>query len=107
MEDYLNESSAEFFAAVLAGLDALGVHYKRNPHLVRGLDYYSHTAFEFVTQELGAQGAVIAGGRYDGLTETMGGPSTPADGWAGGLERLVSLSGSAPAVPCPRCLRPV
>jgi len=107
MEDYLNESSAEFFAAVLAGLDALGVHYKRNPHLVRGLDYYSHTAFEFVTQELGAQGAVIAGGRYDGLIETMGGPSTPAVGWAGGIERLAMLAGSAPDAPRPIALVPV
>ena len=67
--------------------------YKQNPHLVRGLDYYSHTAFEFVTSELGAQGAVIAGGRYDGLIETMGGPPTPAVGWAGGIERLAMLAG--------------
>ena len=87
MEDFLNKESSALFDAVLSGLDALGVRYRKNPHLVRGLDYYSHTAFEFVTRELGAQGAVIAGGRYDGLMETMGGPPTPAVGWAGGIER--------------------
>ena len=107
MENYLNQDSTEFFAAVLAGLDALGITYKRNPHLVRGLDYYSHTAFEFVTRELGAQGAVIAGGRYDGLIETMGGPPTPAVGWAGGIERLAMLAGGAPCAPRPIALVPV
>ena len=107
MEDFLNADSAAFFAAVLSGLDALGIRYRRNPHLVRGLDYYNHTAFEFVTRELGAQGAVIAGGRYDGLIETMGGPPTPAVGWAGGIERLAMLAGDAPDAPRPIALVPV
>ena len=74
--------SADFFAAVTDGLDAAGVPWTRNPRLVRGLDYYRHTAFEFVTDRLGAQGTVIAGGRYDGLIEILGGPHTPAVGWA-------------------------
>ncbi len=107
MEDFLNADSAAFFAAVLSGLDALGIRYRRNPHLVRGLDYYGHTAFEFVTGELGAQGAVIAGGRYDGLIETMGGPPTPAVGWAGGIERLAMLAVGAPGAPRPISLVPV
>ncbi|MBH61913.1 MAG: histidine--tRNA ligase [Alphaproteobacteria bacterium] len=107
MEDYLNEDSAGFFSEVVAGLKALGVSYSQNPHLVRGLDYYSHTAFEFVTGELGAQGAVIAGGRYDGLIETMGGTPTPAVGWAGGIERLAMLATGAPEAPRPIALIPV
>ncbi len=107
MEDYLNEDSASFFSEVVAGLNALGVSYSQNPHLVRGLDYYSHTAFEFVTGELGAQGAVIAGGRYDGLIETMGGTPTPAVGWAGGIERLAMLATGAPEAPRPIALIPV
>ncbi len=65
--------------------------WKRNPRLVRGLDYYRHTAFEFVTDRLGAQGTVIAGGRYDGLIESLGGPHTPAVGWAAGIERLAMM----------------
>ena len=107
MEDFLNEESSAHFDAVLSGLDALGVRYRKNPHLVRGLDYYSHTAFEFVTRELGAQGAVIAGGRYDGLMETMGGPPTPAIGWAGGIERLAMLAVGIPDAPRPIALVPV
>lgn len=107
MEDYLNGESSEFFASVLSGLDALGVGYRRNSHLVRGLDYYSHTAFEFVTTELGSQGAVIAGGRYDGLMETMGGPSTPAVGWAGGIERLAMLADGTREAPRSIALVPV
>ncbi|MGI9436096.1 MAG: His/Gly/Thr/Pro-type tRNA ligase C-terminal domain-containing protein, partial [Geminicoccaceae bacterium] len=65
--------------------------YQRNPKLVRGLDYYSHTAFEFTTTELGAQGAVLAGGRYDGLIKTLGGQDTAGIGWAAGIERLSML----------------
>ena len=107
MEDFLNKESSALFDAVLSGLDALGIRYRKNPHLVRGLDYYSHTAFEFVTRELGAQGAVIAGGRYDGLLETMGGPPTPAVGWAGGIERLAMLAVGAPDAPRPIALVPV
>ncbi|MEO8141412.1 MAG: histidine--tRNA ligase [Sphingomicrobium sp.] len=87
----LTTEAEDFFAAVRAGLDAAGVVYELAPHLVRGLDYYRHTAFEFVTDQLGAQGTVIAGGRYDGLIEQLGGPHTPAVGWAAGIERLAML----------------
>ena len=75
--DYLNPESRDFFARVCDGLDQLGIAYSRNPRLVRGLDYYTHTAFEFITADLGAQGTVMGGGRYDGLVETMGGPQCP------------------------------
>jgi histidyl-tRNA synthetase len=91
VDDCLTTAAAEFFAAVTAGIDAAGVPWKRNPRLVRGLDYYRHTAFEFVTDRLGAQGTVIAGGRYDGLMEALGGPHTPAVGWAAGIERLAMM----------------
>jgi histidyl-tRNA synthetase len=91
IDDYLTPEARDFFAAVTAGLDAAAVNWTRNPRLVRGLDYYRHTAFEFVTDQLGAQGAVIAGGRYDGLIEALGGPHTPAVGWAAGIERLAML----------------
>ena len=74
---------------------------------MRGLDYYTHTAFEFVTDALGAQGAVIAGGRYDRLIETMGGPPTPGIGWAGGIERLAMLADTAPPAPRPIAVVPV
>jgi histidyl-tRNA synthetase len=79
---------------VTEGLDACGVAWTRNSRLVRGLDYYRHTAFEFVTDRLGAQGTVLAGGRYDGLMESLGGPHTPAVGWAAGIERLGMLLGA-------------
>jgi histidyl-tRNA synthetase len=91
VDEYLTTEAADFFAAVTAGLDAAGVPWTRNPRLVRGLDYYRHTAFEFVTDRLGAQGTVIAGGRYDGLIESLGGPHTPAVGWAAGIERLAMM----------------
>ena len=91
VDEHLTSEASDFFAAVVAGIDAAGVPWKRNPRLVRGLDYYRHTAFEFVTDRLGAQGAVIAGGRYDGLMETLGGPNTPAVGWAAGIERLAMM----------------
>ena len=87
----LTSEAEDFFGAVKAGLDAARVDYEIAPHLVRGLDYYRHTAFEFVTDQLGAQGTVIAGGRYDGLIEQLGGPHTPAVGWAAGIERLAML----------------
>ncbi len=90
-DDFLNDYSKDFFAAVVAGLDALGIAYHRNTRLVRGLDYYCHTTFEFVTDALGAQGTVMAGGRYDGLVETMSGPAIPGVGWAAGIERLALL----------------
>jgi histidyl-tRNA synthetase len=91
VDDHLTSEAAGFFAAVTGGVDAAGVPWKRNPRLVRGLDYYRHTAFEFVTDRLGAQGTVIAGGRYDGLIEALGGPHTPAVGWAAGIERLAMM----------------
>ena len=87
----LSAEAEDFFGQVRSGLDAAGVAYEIAPHLVRGLDYYRHTAFEFVTDQLGAQGTVIAGGRYDGLIEQLGGPHTPAVGWAAGIERLAML----------------
>ena len=89
--DYLNDESKAFFETVKRGLDALGIAYELNPRLVRGLDYYCHTAFEFITTALGAQGTVLGGGRYDGLMGMMGGPEIPAVGWAGGIERLAML----------------
>jgi len=91
MMDYLDEASAEHFAGLRELLDAAGVEYKVNPRLVRGLDYYSRTVFEWVTDALGSQNAVCAGGRYDGLVEKLGGRATPAIGWAMGVERLVAL----------------
>ncbi len=105
--DYLNAHSTEFFAEVLAGLDALGIGYQLNRRLVRGLDYYTHTAFEFVTTALGAQGALIAGGRYDGLIETLGGKPTPGIGWAGGIERLAMLAENVPQATRPIAVVPV
>lgn len=99
LADSLNEESRAFIAEVRAGLDALGITYRINPALVRGLDYYTHTAFEFTTTALGAQGAVLAGGRYDGLIATMGGPDTPGIGWAAGVERLAMLLAATPAAP--------
>ena len=91
VDEHLTSEASDFFAAVTAGTEAAGVPWKRNPRLVRGLDYYRHTAFEFVTDRLGAQGTVIAGGRYDGLIEALGGPHTPAVGWAAGIERLAMM----------------
>lgn len=91
IDAYLTAEASDFFAAVTAGLDAAGVAWTRNARLVRGLDYYRHTAFEFVTDRLGAQGTVLAGGRYDGLIESLGGPHTPAVGWAAGIERLAMM----------------
>ena len=94
--DYLNADSRNFFDRVRCGLDRLGIDYRLNPRLVRGLDYYTHTAFEFVTTDLGAQGTVMGGGRYDGLVEMMGGPALPGVGWAAGIERLAMLIGEPP-----------
>ena len=91
IDDFLTGEAGAFFAAVARGLDAAGVAWTRKERLVRGLDYYRHTAFEFVTDRLGAQGTVLAGGRYDGLIESLGGPPTPAVGWAAGIERLAML----------------
>jgi histidyl-tRNA synthetase len=93
IDDFLSGEAQDFFGAVTSGLDAAGVAWTRAPSLVRGLDYYRHTAFEFVTERLGAQGTVLGGGRYDGLMESLGGPPTPAVGWAAGIERLAMLVG--------------
>ena len=91
IDAYLTAEARAFFDAVTAGLDTAGVRWTRNPRLVRGLDYYRHTAFEFVTDRLGAQGTVLAGGRYDGLVESLGGAPTAGVGWAAGVERLAML----------------
>ena len=106
-DDSLDTESRDFFAEVCAGLDALSISWERNSRLVRGLDYYCHTAFEFTTNALGAQRAVLAGGRYDGLVEQMGGPSTPGVGWASGIERLSMLVGGGPAKTRPIAIIPV
>lgn len=102
MLDYLDEESVEHFSGLRALLDVAGIEYTVNPRLVRGLDYYSRTVFEWVTDALGSQGAVCSGGRYDGLVEKLGGRATPAVGWAMGIERLVALfevcGGQAPVV---------
>ncbi|WP_343613552.1 histidine--tRNA ligase [Novosphingobium sp.] len=95
IDDYLSAEAQDFFAKVTGGLDAAGVSWVRAPALVRGLDYYRHTAFEFVTDRLGAQGTVLGGGRYDGLMESLGGAPTPAVGWAAGIERLAMLVADA------------
>lgn len=89
--DHLCAECREHFKAVQEGLDQLAIPYQIQPHLVRGLDYYTKTAFELTTDKLGAQNAVAAGGRYDGLVEALGGPPTPAIGFAIGVERLVQL----------------
>jgi histidyl-tRNA synthetase len=89
--DHLGEASRRHFEHFCTGLDAAGVPYQVNPRLVRGLDYYNRTVFEWITDDLGAQGTVCAGGRYDGLVAQLGGHPTPAVGFAMGMERLVSL----------------
>lgn len=88
---HLTPAAALFYDTVRGHLARLGIAFVENPRIVRGLDYYSHTAFEFVTTHLGAQGTVMGGGRYDGLVAEMGGPDTPAVGWAAGIERLAML----------------
>lgn len=105
--DSLNENSRNFFAKVLAGLDRLGIKYRVNNRLVRGLDYYSHTVFELVTDKLGAQGTVLAGGRYDGLVEQMGGGAVAGIGWACGVERLAMLLEQSEEQPRPVAVIPV
>lgn len=90
--DSLNEVSKKYFDSLVGALQTLGIQFEVSSQLVRGLDYYTHSVFEFVTTELGAQGTVLAGGRYDGLIETMGGPKTPGVGWAAGVERLIELA---------------
>jgi histidyl-tRNA synthetase len=99
IEAHLTSEAAEFYGSVRRHLDRFGVPFRENPRIVRGLDYYSHTAFEFVTDQLGAQGTVMGGGRYNGLVEEMGGPPTPCVGWAAGVERLAMLLPEAPTGP--------
>lgn len=103
----LNETSRKFFADVLKGLDLLGIKYRVNNRLVRGLDYYSHTVFELTTDKLGAQGTVLAGGRYDGLVSQMGGGNVAGIGWAGGVERLAMLLDENVDLPRPIAVIPV
>jgi histidyl-tRNA synthetase len=105
--DYQNAESRRFFDRVRAGLDRLGITHRLNPRLVRGLDYYTHTAFEFVTADLGAQGTVMGGGRYDGLVEMMGGPALSGVGWAAGIERLAMLTAEPPSPPRPIAVVPI
>ncbi len=107
LSDYLNQASRDFFAAVTEGLDTLGIAYRLNSQLVRGLDYYTHSIFEFTTEDLGAQASVLGGGRYDGLVELLGGPPTPGVGWAAGIERLTMLMTETPPGPRPIVMVPV
>lgn len=91
MQSSLNDHSKKFFDQIQKGLTQLQIPFTVDEKLVRGIDYYTHTVFEFITEQLGAQGTVLAGGRYDGLVQMMGGPATPGVGWAAGLERLAEL----------------
>jgi len=104
---HLTEAAAAFYAGVRTWLDRFGVPYRENPRIVRGLDYYGHTAFEFVTGKLGSQGTVMGGGRYDGLVQEMGGPPTPAVGLAAGVERLAMLLDNPPKPPAPVAVVPI
>jgi histidyl-tRNA synthetase len=105
--DHLNQASRDFFRQVQGGLAAAGVPFEIDPALVRGLDYYTHTAFEFVTTHIGAQGTVLGGGRYDGLIAELGGPPTAGIGWAGGIERLIMLANEPAALPRPVVIAPL
>jgi len=103
VEEYLDAASLEHFAGLQSLLTGANIGFVVNPRLVRGLDYYSKTVFEWTTDRLGAQGTVCAGGRYDGLVEQFGGKPTPATGFALGLERLVELTGAAATHEDPAC----
>ena len=105
--DYLNKESRALFDSVCDGLTTLGIPFVHNPLIVRGLDYYCHTAFEFTTDVLGAQGTVLGGGRYDNLISIMGGPPTPGVGWAAGVERLSMMLADVPAVSRPVAIIPL
>lgn len=106
LADYLDEESRTHFEGLKARLDAVGIAYEINPKLVRGLDYYGRTVFEWVTDKLGAQGTVCAGGRYDGLVGQFGGKPTPGVGFATGVERLVLLLETLELVPASLCREP-
>ena len=99
--DFLGAASLTHFDGVRAALDAAGLAYRVNPRLVRGLDYYNLTVFEWITERLGAQGTVCGGGRYDGLFEQLGGKPTPAVGWGMGVERMLLLMEALGQVPAP------
>ncbi|MBD1899369.1 histidine--tRNA ligase [Trichocoleus sp. DQ-A3] len=99
--DYLSADSCRYFEQIQARLADLGIAYQLNPRLVRGLDYYTHIAFEIISDDLGAQATVCGGGRYDGLVAELGGPKTPAVGWAMGLERLIILLQQLQEAPVP------
>jgi histidyl-tRNA synthetase len=105
--EYWNQASRDFFTRVLEGLEALGIPHSINPRMVRGLDYYCHTCFEIISPDLGAQGTVLGGGRYDGLIGIMGGPETPGVGWASGVERCMMLLKEEPAARRPIALVPI
>ncbi|HEY4162530.1 MAG TPA: histidine--tRNA ligase [Dongiaceae bacterium] len=105
--EYINETSRVFFDKVKEGLTTLGIGFTLNPRLVRGLDYYSHTCFEITCDDLGAQKTVLGGGRYDGLAAMMGGPETPAAGWASGIERCAMLLKETPPARRPIALVPM
>jgi histidyl-tRNA synthetase len=104
---FLTQAAAGFYTTLQKHLIRFRVPFEENPRIVRGLDYYGHTAFEFVTAKLGAQGTVMAGGRYDGLVAEMGGPMTPAVGWAAGIERLAMLMETAPVPPSTVAVIPI
>jgi histidyl-tRNA synthetase len=99
--DRLNDDDRDHFEAVKAMLDGAGIAYEVDPALVRGIDYYTRTVFEYTSDALGAQSGVGGGGRYDGLIEEIGGPPTPGMGWAAGVERILLASGRAPTAPPP------
>ncbi|MFZ4542359.1 MAG: histidine--tRNA ligase [Rickettsiales bacterium] len=107
MHDYFNDASRTFFDTLQSGLSQLGIAYTVNPKLVRGLDYYCHTVFEFTTAALGSQNAVLAGGRYDGLIGMMGGQHTPGIGFASGIERIMALREEAAKLTAPASIRPI
>lgn len=99
MKDFMTPMAQEFWDKLRKALDQFKIPFQENQYIVRGLDYYSHTVFEFVTTQLGSQGTVLAGGRYEGLVAEMGGPAVPAIGWAAGVERLSLLLNSTPVQP--------
>lgn len=105
--DFLTQLSKDFFRRVCEGLEDLAIPFKLNSRLVRGLDYYNHTAFEFIADELGAQKTILAGGRYDGLVAQMGGPDTPGIGWAMGIDRTALMLADLPSSVRPIAVIPV
>lgn len=107
IQGFLRGDAARFWDSLREDLTRFGVAFTENPRIVRGLDYYSHTAFEFVTTRLGAQGTVLGGGRYDGLVADMGGPAVPGVGWAAGIERLAMLLDTPPPAPAATVVIPL